>query len=157
MKKQLNEVKRMQQLAGVIKESKLHEANTPDWNNLFDQLLGLESYLKNNLNDPENKEFASKLIGFNLNFKDYLNKKNLYEIEGLDDFVSSLRAGNNKGFVIATDEDNDFEIDDEIRDILKKNGADENNFQIISKVNFDNLAGDQLKDMQDKLIIRKRK
>jgi hypothetical protein len=99
MKKQLNEVKRMQQLAGI----------------------------------------------------------KINEIEGLDNFVSSLRAGDNKGFVIATDQDNDFEIDDEIRDILKKNGADENNFQIISKVNFDNLAGDQLKDMQDKLIIRKRK
>lgn len=99
MKTQLNEIKRMQQLAGILKEG----------------------------------------------------------MDGIDDFVSSLKAGDNEGFVIATDEDNDFEIDDEIRDILKKNGADENNFQIISKVNFDNLAGDQLKDMQDELIIRKRK
>ena len=99
MKKQLNEIKRMQRLAGILKEG----------------------------------------------------------MDGTDDFVSSLRAGDNEGFVIATDEDNDFEIDDEIRDILKNNGADENNFEIISKVNFDNLAGDQLKDMQDELIIRKRK
>jgi len=64
--------KRMQELAG------LNEANTPDWDNLSDQLLNLEAYLKSNLNDPDNKELASRIMNFNVSFKDYLKKKDLY-------------------------------------------------------------------------------
>jgi hypothetical protein len=68
----VKEIKRMQKLAG------LNEANTPDWDNLSDQLLNLEAYLKSNLNDSDNKELASKIMGFNASFKDYLKKKDLY-------------------------------------------------------------------------------
>ena len=68
----VKEIKRMQELAG------LNEANTPDWDNLSDQLLNLEAYLKSNLNDSDNKELASKIMGFNASFKDYLKKKDLY-------------------------------------------------------------------------------
>jgi len=68
----MKEMKRMKELAG------LNEANTPDWDNLSDQLLNLEAYLKSNLNDSDNKELASKIMGFNTSFKDYLKKKDLY-------------------------------------------------------------------------------
>jgi len=70
------EFKRLQKLAGIISET---QTNTPDWDGLSDQLLKLEAYLKNNLNDSDNKDFASKVVGFNLVFTNYLKKKDLYE------------------------------------------------------------------------------
>jgi hypothetical protein len=95
MKQQLNEVKRMQQLAGI------------------------------KLNEDE-----------------------------IDDFSASLpKAGSNQAFVVATDEDNHFEIDDEIRAILKKYGADENNFQILAKANIDSMAGEELKDLEKRGVL----
>jgi hypothetical protein len=154
MKVQLNEIKRMQKLAGILNENFDHE---------------MDAYR----NDPKfymdlkakEKEGPVKFAADTAlqNYDDYMDNAygkdrfGMTNEDDIDDFASSLKAGDNKGFVIATDEDNDFEIDGEISDILKKNGADESNFQIISKVNFDNLSADQLKNMRDKLIIRKRK
>ena len=106
--KLINEARRMQQLAGMLNESpntafdnialdysntapntppgatpgatpsKMNEARTPDWDNLHQQLLDLEAYLKNNISDPDNKELLSKSMGFEMDFKNYLKKKDLY-------------------------------------------------------------------------------
>jgi hypothetical protein len=97
-------------------------------------------------------------------FNKYLkNNPLLKEIEGLDDFVSGVSSNSlvkGKGYILATDQENyGFEMNDEIRAILKKYGADENNFVIYGQVPFDDLAGDQLIDLEsdNAVKIEKRK
>jgi hypothetical protein len=149
--------------SGAHKETIAQLATKID--DLMTKLEKIEKSKKEIKKDKEKKDLKEGLTKNNM--KKQLNEvKRLQKIagiklneDGIRDFAASLpKAGSNQAFVVATDEDNDFEIDDEIRAILKKHGADENNFQILAKANIASMAGEELKDLEKRgvLTIRSR-
>jgi hypothetical protein len=86
MKTQLNEIKRMQQLAGILKENKLNEGKYSTWWAKANNELGLDfdddiySYL-DSYDEPWQGKFAEEVTNIDAdNYEDFKNQvKELYD------------------------------------------------------------------------------